>query len=217
MSPETLNQFFSRPTELRTFLQILSTLAQTLVLLSSRRPASCLQTVRLQKVHLYCALTQTALLQSRSRPASYNQHITDPSLQQGALVQTLLLLRASRPASHTLTLTDLPVRVRVTVRLSPTLLSPTDLLPTDLNLLSPPALIHLLCRKLPERTVFLVLSRKQTVIFRTGLRLNFLLRKESCRTSNSLLSMIYQPQRKRRTEKQSGVSGPLWVGRMYRA
>ena len=195
MSPETLNQFFSRPTELRTFLQILSTLAQTLVLLSSRRPANCLQTVRLQKVHLYCTLTQTALLQSRSRPASYNQQITDPSLQQGALVQTLLLLSASRPASHTLTLTDLPVRVTVC-------LSPTDLLPTDLNLLSPPALIHLLCRKLPERTVFLVLSRKQTVIFRTGLRLNFLLRKESCQTSNSLLSMIYQPQRNRHTEKQ---------------
>ena len=44
------------------------------------------------------------------------------------------------------------------------------------KLLSPPALIHLLCRRLPEGTVFLVLSRKQTVIFQTDLWLNYLLR-----------------------------------------
>ena len=67
------------------------------------------------------------MLLSRSRPASYSQNTTDPSLQLGALVQTLLLLRASRPASLTLPLTDLPTcLLRVPVRHSPTLLSPTD-------------------------------------------------------------------------------------------
>ena len=132
-----------------------------------------------------------------------HQNITDPSLQQGTLVQTLLLLRASRPASATLTLTDLPTGLlRVPVHHVPTLLSTSDLLPTDLNLLSPPALIHLLCRKLPEGTVFLVLCWKQTVIFQTDLRSNYLLRKESYQMIKNLLSMIYQPQRSRHTEKR---------------
>ena len=108
-------------------LQLLSALAQTLVLPSSHRPASCIQTFLPQEVHLLSALAQTVLLQSRSRPVSLNQSITDPSLQQGALVQTLLLLRASRPASLALILTDLPVcLLKGPVLPSPTLPSQTD-------------------------------------------------------------------------------------------
>ena len=156
-------------------LQLLSALAQTLVLLTSRQLASCMQTVLHQEVHLLGALAQTVLLQSRSRPASYlpvslNQSINEPSLQQGALVQTLLLLEASRPASITLTLTDLPgCLLKGPVLPSLTLLSPTNLSPTDLSVLSLPDPAHLLYRKLPEGTVLLALSRKRKVIFQTGL------------------------------------------------
>ena len=151
------------------------------------------QTFLLQGALPYSALAQTVLLQSRSRPVSLNQSINDPSLQQGALVQTVLLLRASRLASLTLTLTDLSVCL---------LKGPVLPSPTDLSLLSLPDLAHLLCRKLPEGTVFLALSQKRTVISQTGLRWNCLLRKESCLMSKNLLSMIYQPQRSRRIGKQ---------------
>ena len=144
-------------------IRLPSTLAQTLVVLSSRRLASCLQTVLLKDCLLLSALAQTLLLQSNSRPVSLSRIFTDTSLHQGALVQTPLLVSTSRPASLTPTLTDqFPYLLR-----APANQSLTDLSPTDLNVLASPALIHRLYTKLQGKTVFLVWSWKQRVTFLT--------------------------------------------------